>query len=351
VILRDMPRRFRAVIVLLASKPCFGAGFHALSLPGSQLVALSADGTAAAGGLVGGASGGFRWREGRPTEMLGGAVSVRAISASGRYVAGSSLDARQREVATWWDTDGLAHTLGGLAGVEAHAGVLSVASGITDAPSVAGTATDGANRTTAFVWNGAAIEPLTSAGASSGANGISSDGERIFGWSEQDAVRHGALWNPGRGDLAIESDAPANEIVGANRAATLLLGFSREGAAFRWQPDVERSLTMIANALDESPARFIASSDDGRLLAGSSGSGAQRIAIVWTEARGVERLDAFLAAAEIAVPPTWTLLAATSISADAHRLGGFGLDAGHFDSFVIDLPQTFDTATQIHTAP
>ena len=66
--LRPMRRHVLSVLVLIAATPSFGAGFVALSLPGSQLVALSADGRAAAGGLVGGASGGFHWREGAPVE-------------------------------------------------------------------------------------------------------------------------------------------------------------------------------------------------------------------------------------------------------------------------------------------
>src|SRR5262249_44317124 len=149
--MRGMQRHVLSAVVLLASAPSFGAGFHALSVPGSQLAALSADGRTAAGGLVGGATGGFRWHEGAPVEVLSGAMSVRAISASGRHVAGSSLDAAQREVATWWDAGGVAHPIGGLPNADARGGVLSIAYGVTDQPRVAGTAVDTERPPTAFL--------------------------------------------------------------------------------------------------------------------------------------------------------------------------------------------------------
>jgi hypothetical protein len=73
------------------------------------------------------------------------------------------------------------------------------------------------------------------------------------------------------------------------------------------------------------------------MLAGVAGSGAQRVAMVWTSTRGVERLQDFLAARAITVPAGWSLLAATALSADGRRLGGFGLTDGRFDSFIVDV--------------
>ena len=342
--MRDMQRHALSAVVLLASAPCFGAGFHALSVPGSQLAALSADGRVAAGGLVGGPTGGFRWRDGAPPQVLPDAISIRAISQSGQYVAGSSLDASQREVATWWDSDGAAHPIGGLAGADARGGVLSVAYGVTDQPRVAGTATDAARGSTAFLWTrDEGLRALASDGTSSGAAGISSDGRRVFGWTERGTVRDGVLW------LQDRADAASGEIVGANRSATVLLGVAND-RPFRWAPDGAASEAPIAAA--EDATRFVAASDDGRVLAGTRGSGAQRVALVWTQGRGAERLDAFLAAENIGVPSGWTLLAATAVSADGRRLGGFGLLDGRFDSFVIDLPRSRgDTAAHNPSAP
>lgn len=342
-----MRRHLLSAFVLLASTPSFGAGFHALSVPGSQLVALSADGRTAAGGLVGGPSGGFRWREDAPLQVLPAAISVRAISASGRYVAGSSADAAQREVATFWD-DGVAHSIDGIP----DGSVLSVAYGVTDQPRVAGTAVDTARGSTAFLWSrNEGLHALASAGTSSGASGISADGRRIFGWSERNATRQGVLWHQGHACCVV--DAASSEIIAANRSGTLMLGIAPDDAGndrpFCWLPDAGASRAPIAAAQDAT--RFVAVSDDGRMLAGASGSGAQRVAVVWTDARGVERLDVFLAAEHIAVPQGWTLMAATAVSADGRRLGGFGLQDGRFDSFVIDLPWSMgDTAARTRTA-
>lgn len=106
---------FLAAVVLLASLAASDARFVALDLPGSQLTALSADGEAAAGSLSGDRNGGFRWQAGRGAKALPDAISVHAISPDGRYVAGSSLDGDQIEVASWWDRDGGAHRLDGAA--------------------------------------------------------------------------------------------------------------------------------------------------------------------------------------------------------------------------------------------
>jgi len=347
-------RRFLPIaFALLVSLPASGAGFHALSLPGSQLAALSADGRSAAGSLVGGASGGFVWHEGDAPTLLPGAMSVRAISPNGAYVAGSSLDASQHEVATWWDTDGTVHGLGGLPGADAQAGVLSVAYGITDQPHVVGTAVNAQRQDVAFAWtSNDGLRLLASPGTASGATGISSDGRRIYGWSERaDATRRGVLWSQGRICCTVDTGAAPNELVGANRGATFLLGFDTD-ASFIWTPDAEPARVALADASSPTPMRFTAGSDDGRVLAGTAGSGAQRIALIRTEASGVERLDTFLAEHGIAIPRGWTLIAATAVSADGSRIAGFGLDEGRFDSFVIDLPRgVIDAAAPNHTAP
>jgi hypothetical protein len=355
-----MLRRMRQLVLpalfVLASLPASGAGFAALSMPGSQLGALSADGRVAAGGLVGGASGGFRWREGEGAQALAGAMSVRAISASGRYAAGSSLDASQREVATWWDPAGVAHPVGGFSGADARAGVLSVAYGVTDEPRVVGVAVDAQKASTAFAWSeGDGLSALDSAGTASAAAGISSDGRRVYGWSERaDSARRGVVWNLGHLCCAVETGASANELIGANRGATLLLGFVREErdreTPYRWSPDADDARKPFAAPPAPGPMRFNASSDDGSLLAGATGSGAKRVAVVWTPQGGVERLDSFLAARHVAVPEGWTLMAATAVSANGHRLGGFGLKDGRFDSFVIDLPPSVAGAAA-HASP
>jgi len=259
-------------------------------------------------------------------------VTIRAMSASGRYVAGSSLDAQQREVATWWDADGALHALDGLLGAEATAGLLSAAWGITDDPRVVGVGVKGGD-TIAMRWTATSgWQALDN--APSAASGVSDDGHRVYGWRAQTGTqRSGALWEDDIGHASVA--ARTGELVGANRAATILLGIDRgdspSASAWRWTPSA--GLTPMSAA----PARLNASDADGNVFVGVAGSGAQRVAMIWTQARGVERLRDFLAARTIDVPAGWSLLAATAVSTDGRRIGGFGLRDGRFDSFIVDL--------------
>jgi uncharacterized membrane protein len=340
------------LLLSLFALPAFAGGFEALSLPGSQLAALSADGRSAVGGLIGSVSGGFRWHEGKPIEFLAAAVSVRAISASGRHATGSSLDEQQREVATWWDAAGVAHALGGLTGADASAGVLSVGYGITDEPQVVGTSASGAD-SVAFRWSAAqGMRRLAADGAGSAAIGISDDGHRIYGWStHEDGPRRGTVWIDGHACCMAGIERGGDELVGANREATILLGIAGDDAhaqtPYRRDSDTRR---MPIETTLAAPLKFGASSDDGNLLVGTAGNGGQRVAVVWTQAGGVERLQDFLAAHAIDVPSGWTsLLAATAVSADGRRIGGFGLRDGRFDSFIADVSST-DLASRPPTA-
>jgi hypothetical protein len=340
------------LVLCLAAQSASAGEFRALSLPGSQLVAMSADGRSAAGGVIGGGSGGFRWHEGEPARLLEHAVSVRAISASGRYVAGSSLDAQQREVATWWDADGNSHALGGLPGTDASAGLLSAAYGVTDQPQVVGVGANGAD-TVAFSWTAEhGLQALDADGASSAAIGISDDGRHIFGWSApSNATRRGVVWSDGRACCHSSTRAHSEEFVGGNRAGTILLGVAGDDAhaqtPYRWSAEARGASAITATAA----VKFTASSDDGDLLAGAAGSGGQRVAVVWTPTDGVVRLQDFLAARAIAIPTDWVLLAATAVSNDGRRLGGFGLRDGRFDSFIVDLSSPADAASRLPTAP
>jgi hypothetical protein len=324
------------LLLALLSMSASAGEFRALSMPGSQLAALSADGRSAAGGLIGGASGGFRWQEGAPPRVLAHAVSVHAISASGRYVAGSSLDGGQREVATWWDERGEPHRLGGVPGADGAAGVLSIAQGITDQPEVVGAGANGTGPV-AFTWTAArGMRALEAGATASAAIGISADGRRIYGWSQSTIARQGVVWNEERPCCRFHARDHESELVGANRAGTILLGVA-DGSAQAIACD-GRAFAPATPIIGTLPAaKFVAADDAGSLLVGSAGIGAQRSALVWTPQHGVERLQDFLAARAIAVPAGWTLLAATAVSRDGHRLGGFGLSDGRFDSFVVDI--------------
>jgi uncharacterized membrane protein len=322
------------------------AGFVALDAPGSQLVALSADGRVAAGTLSGAASGGFRWREGRGLELLPGAVSVHGLSPSGRGVAGSAFDAARRETAAYWDDAGTRHALGGLPGAITQSGLLSLAFAVSDEPRVVGVANGADDRMQAFVWTAAlGLRPLAlpDAARSARARGLSADGQRIYGGYERADGRYaGVLWNDGRAQPLTDAHGQLiGEVLGADRDSRVLVGtFEGSDSAFvyRWNATGGIEPLRRPAAPMPPPLHAYASSDDGRLVVGSAGLGAERIAVIWSAADAPQAFAAWLAQRGIAVPAQWTLAEATAISADGRRIGGWGRHDGQLDSFVVDLP-------------
>jgi len=332
---------------LLALSSPAEATFIALDVPGSQLSALSRDGRIAAGSLAGAASGGFRWQAGR-VQLLREAVSARAISASGRYLAGSSLDAAQREVATWWDDHGNPHRMPSLPG--ASGGVLGIATGITDEPRVVGMALTADGRSAAFSWQPphapATLPP--EAGASARATGIDADGGCVYGWTERpDGPRQAAVWNGVDGTRRADVDW-AGEALGATRGCSVVVGVRRRdgGSTEAWRWSAGPGFSALANDTGHG-AQANASDDAGTVLVGSFGSGARRTAAIWTAATGLQALERFLHERNIAVPAGWTLAAATAVSGDGRRIGGWGQHDGHFDSFIVELPAAVDSTPDV----
>lgn len=340
-----------ALLGIVTAVPGAAAEFVALGLPGAQLAALSADGCIAAGAVSGGEHG-FRWTVGGEVQRLASAISVRALSASGRYAAGSSLDAERREVASYWDAAGQLHRIGGAPGIDAIS-VVSQAFGVTDAGQVVGSV---GNAAAAFAWTPADGLHLLDTGAATAARaeGVGDDGALVYGWSEgADGRRRGLLWSAGTTRALPGDDArEVREIAAASRSARVLLGLVADPhggvTAYRWS--AQRGVVVPPPLAPVRFLRLLASSEDGRLVVGSAGQGDERRAIVWSDADGVQFLDRWLAARGVAVPPGWRLGAATAIAADGRRIGGWGLRDGRFDSFVLDLrdddPATAGCAAQ-----
>lgn len=317
------------------------AAFVPLDLPGSQLIALSRDGCIAAGSLIDGDAGGFRWSAQRGAERLRGAATVRGLSASGRYVAGSLLDEQARQVAAYWDADGRPHRLGELPG-SASIGQVSEAFGISDEPRAVGSARRAVVGHAAFVWSAAAgmRELPPPGGGSARALGIGEAG-RIYGWAQAADGLHGVAWYGARARLLVDANgAPAGEVLGADRRGEVLLGVSDRGdgghSAYRWSVD-GGVLALPAAAAASTPLYLFASSDDGRILVGGSGTGDRREAVLWIEGRTIVTLAQLLAERAIELPPRWRPSVLTAISGDGRRLAGWGTVDGKLDSFLIEL--------------
>lgn len=317
------------------------AGFQSLGLPGSQLIALSHDGCVAAGSLIGGEAGGFRWSAARGVELLREAITVRGLSASGRYVSGSLLDEQARQVAGYWDAEGRPQRLGGLVG-STSVGQISEAFGISDEPRIVGSARRSTQGQAAFVWtreDGMRELPSPRSGASTRALGLGAGG-RIYGWMHAARGAGGVLWHDGRVQTLFASNGDAaGELLGANHRGDVLLGVSDrrhgEHAVYRWSAaDGVRALPLGATP---APLYLFASSDDGRILVGGSGAGDRREAVLWIEGRSIVTLAQLLAEHTIRLPSSWRPSVLTAVSGDGRRLAGWGTIDGRLDSFIVDL--------------
>jgi uncharacterized membrane protein len=238
--------------------------------------------------------------------------------------------------------------------------VLSVAFGITDALQIVGSAATANRHSAAFCWNPVdGMHALTAPADGGKALGISHDGNRIYGWTQtRDRPRHGVLWRADGTAVAPDVDAQVDELTGGNGSATILFGIAGDNGSrkrpYRWVPGTPARNLTRADLRSVAPIRFDAGSADGAIVVGSSGSGSDSIAFVWTPAGGAQPLADFLARRSISIPSGWTLSAATAISSDGHCLGGFGLHDGGFDSFIVDLTSAASgtDASPIHpTAP
>lgn len=292
-------RRLSAAALLAFANTAAAAQFLPLNVPGSQLVALSHDGRVAAGTLSGHAGGGFRWSEQRGAEVLSDAISVRGLSPSGRHVAGSALDMEQREVAGYWDEAGRFHALGGLPGSTAPGGILSVALSVGDDLRIVGFAYDAQDRQVAFAWT-----PQE-------------------GMRRVDAAP--AL------SASQASAAPASLDCLAGTTARVLAAGCAEAAG---RVDFPASGRIAGTPSLPFPQRMFAGSADDALRVGSAGEGAARVAVVWTRAEGLRPLRDTLA--QGAAANGWSLMAATAVSADGRRVGGWGQHGGRFDSFIVE---------------
>lgn len=313
------------------------ASFQTLDLPGSRLTALSADGCVAAGVVPGGKPAGFRWSAAHGARPLDSATAVHALSPGGDYAAGATLDAQQREVATWWDTAGKPHRVAPLPGL-ATIGSISQAHAITDERWVVGSARRNDGARVAFSWTttrGMHLLPLTGDVVDTRAIAISADGRDVAGWGHEDGRVRPLHWHDGR-PLPTTATTERGEILGAGRDGRILIGlFDGYGITLI---DRDTGPRPIASG---TTIRLHASSDDGTLLVGDGGHGDERDAWVWTAAEGLVPLRDWLARRGTPLAADWHPLALTAVSADGRRLGGWGRRSDNrLDSFVVDLGGT-----------
>jgi len=323
----------------IASPAPRAATFIVIGVRGSQLAALSEDGCVGAGGVLGGKPAGFRWTARTGAKSLRDAIAVQGLSPSGAFVAGSMLDDLQREVAGYWDAGGDPHRLPPMPDLET-VGSVSQAHAISDEPRIVGNARRSDGVRVAFAWStetGMRALPPSGGEREFRAIAISDDGRQIAGWGREGTRVRPLRWRDGQPwPTASEVGLAEGEILGSSRDTDALVGWQgndRSGTSVVYDRSGIRQLTDATTLV-----RLQASSDDGKVLVGDSGSGGERRPWVWLQQEGFVALDDLLIRHHAKPPTGWRPLSLTAVSANGKRLGGWGTyGSDRLDSFIVDL--------------
>jgi len=262
--------------------------------------AVSASGAVVVGGL--GTGGGFYWMPTTGTVFNGG-LGATNISRDGRTIVGQVLDSRVLQAGIWvraaeWKA------LGSFTPTAAPCDAfLSLATDTSaDGRVVVGYARNGCSLSHAFRWEestGMVDLGSSVAGQASFANGVSPDGKIVVGYQEDATGFHqGARWVDGRQDLFTGPNGPVGSANAANYDGTIIVGRVCNGgarptdpsyqSAWIWtQRDGVQCLPAPAPRLSSGSLVNVeanAVSDDGRVIVGGQGIGADDVdAVIWID--------------------------------------------------------------------
>ncbi|MET0229581.1 MAG: hypothetical protein ABW186_01460 [Rhodanobacteraceae bacterium] len=369
------------VVIALLAGHAFAGSFTDIGVPGAQLTSLSRNGRLAAG-INGGTA--WRWNKDRGSVDMTGFISSNGMNSWGQPVAGAYTatgDVADASAAIYYSNSDL---VGGPVVIGAFPGSgggfdqgSGEAYGVSDNGIAVGLAYDETNNPIAFRWteaDGMTRLAVNRPDTFSRANGISRNGSVIYGWNDQDTgFRSGVIWVDGKPIDLVDADGnPVGEALAASGDGRVVVGAGYNtvngSEAWRWtaatgvQPigllagtpakpgkhmqapaktvRSERVDTRLARGTDGfgfAQAYAFAVSDNGNLVAGSSGSFPFREAIVWTPSGGMQPLADYAAAHGVAIPAGWDLNTADAVSADGQTIAGWGFGPSSVGSFVIDL--------------
>lgn len=339
------------------------------------LSAISRNGRIATGSFVTDVfAGAFRWRKGVGSEILAFGSGM-GMTSWAQPIAGSATDADGNIVAAlaYSDSETTGPALiGAFPGSSPQDRFYSQAYGISDAGVAVGLARDPSGNAIAFRWS--AAEGMSRLAVNrpdtfSRANGISANGETIYGWNDQvTGYRSGVIWikgtpmdlhNPGPYGDAFGS--PPGEAFGSNRDGSVVVGQGYYedpilSQGWRWSaatglqpigiiapPPEQRIRDAFARLhppvrprAERSPrpdgffyapqANPLGVSDDGNIIVGNTGDGQVQQAFIWTPAAGMVLLSEYAPAHGITIPDGLFLISASSISSDGKVLGGIAID-------------------------
>jgi probable HAF family extracellular repeat protein len=341
------------------------------------LSSLSRDGHIAAGAYVTGGTyaGSWIWRTdaGGYNTPLNVAAGMNAWA---QPVVGSADNGSGFQVAAvgYSDIDTAGPVvLGPYPGSQPLDSFYSQAYGVSDDGTVVGLAMDAYLNAIAFRWTSAqgfSRLPVPRPNDYSRANGISGDGNVIYGWNDHDdGYRSGLIWIDGtpvephnHGLYGDAFGSPPGEALGGNRDGSVIVGLGYwddllQSEAWRWTQATDAQplglvippgttqylslqtrykapggLSRIASigAPDDwgdMPQSLAAAvSEDGNTVVGYTGTPYNQDAFIWTPSSGMVLLADYAAAHGVVIPAGFLLYGANAISADGQIIGGTGID-------------------------
>jgi probable HAF family extracellular repeat protein len=309
---------------------------------GLSVSACSANGDVVVGTYSGG--GAFRWSVDGGLEPIGG-LEALDVSEDGNVIAGT-IDVDGLETAAYWtEADGW-QMLGEMPGGASCDASLSSSYGTNgDGSIVVGLGWIASCRAHGFRWDadsGMVDLGSTVADRSSRANDVSGDGSLVIGWQDASTgYRQGARWVEGVQNLFVDGNGdPVGEAQASNPDGSVVVGGSTYGMeAWRWTGS--GAVEAIGNLPGfDFRSTALGVSDDGTVVVGFSGFGADRDAFIWIEGEGMTKLDNWIVAQGITDAGGVDLGTATGISANGRVIVGWGFVGFQYHGWRIDLDET-----------
>jgi probable HAF family extracellular repeat protein len=338
-----------------------GASFQGLGdLPGGEYrsygYGVSSDGSVVVGYSVS-ASGRevFRWTAEGGMVSLGSAYTAYGVSSNGSVIVGDSYFGTTSRQAFRWTPDGGVVGLGYLTGASKSGayGVSADGSVVVGISSVSSTVGE------AFRWTSG--EGMVGLGDLEGgeywshALATSANGSVVVGYGNSASGQEAFRWTSGGGmvglsDLQGGSFWSCSNGVSADGSVVVGQGSSASGReAFRWT-SASGMVGLGDFAGGEFRSNALATSADGSIVVGSSSStfnvnsyARYGEAFYWTESGGMQNLKDMLInlGADLTAwdSTTWTLTAATGISADGKTIVGYGFNGGSPEAWIATIPE------------
>jgi probable HAF family extracellular repeat protein len=298
--------------------------------------------------------GALYWMPTSGVQSIGG-TSTNAISLDGKTIIGRAFDSQRHENAAIWQGGKEWRLLGSFTpDAEACDLLLSGSFGASDDGRViVGLAWNGCRYARAFRWEESTgmVDLGSSNGQSTRANNISGDGSVVVGWQQDlTGFRMGAKWTGRTQELFKGPSGMVGEAFGVNRNASIVVGATCDpqkpepSSAWKWTiNDGMRCFPVERPAyLPRYPYQtvMVATSDDGRVIAGSFTFGLDAESLIWLDGEPSFLKDYLRQNGYPDAFRGWVNTGfVTSVSPDGRTLVGYGAGPEDFQGFLVLLPK------------